>query len=338
MNRSRTRVVAFAVVVVLAVSGAVAYLLIERNERQRKIAAAPTPATTSLAAIEAGPRIVFRSAALAHYGVVAMVSLRDPSGPRAYTSTPCARVYATRTRTLCVALDRVAVLYKATLLDQDRRPLRELPLAGTPSRARLSADGTLAATTAFTSVADSYAATGFSTRTYVSTLGARPRSDSLEAFTLLRDGRAIRPVDRNYWGVTFAADGNRFYATAGFGGRTYLVRGDLARRTVAILRDDAECPSLSPDERHLVYKKRGGRPAGRWRLTALDLATGRETPLAETRSVDDQVEWLDNAHVLYAVPPDRREPEVADVWTVPADGTGAPRLLIRQATSPAVVR
>ena len=31
----------------------------------------------------------------------------------------------------------------------------------------------------------------------------------------------------------------------------------------------------------------------------LDLATMRETPLAEPRSVDDQAEWLDDDRVLY---------------------------------------
>lgn len=31
----------------------------------------------------------------------------------------------------------------------------------------------------------------------------------------------------------------------------------------------------------------------------LDLATMQETPLAEKQSVDDEVEWLDNEHILY---------------------------------------
>jgi hypothetical protein len=55
----------------------------------------------------------------------------------------------------------------------------------------------------------------------------------------------------------------------------------------------------------------------------------------ETRSVDDQAEWLDNDRVLYAMPADHAN--LPDVWSVPADGTGAPRLFLAQAESPAVV-
>jgi len=46
----------------------------------------------------------------------------------------------------------------------------------------------------------------------------------------------------------------------GTGGHTYLVRGDLARREVGTPRTNAECLSLSPDGRRLVYKKRTGGP------------------------------------------------------------------------------
>jgi hypothetical protein len=60
----------------------------------------------------------------------------------------------------------------------------------------------------------------------------------------------------------------------------------------------------------------------------------RETPLAEPRSVDDQAAWLDDQTVMYG----RVDGATTDVWTVPADGTGSPRLLVRQAFSPAVIR
>ena len=45
--------------------------------------------------------------------------------------------------------------------------------------------------------------------------------------------RASRRADFNFWGVTFARDGNRFYATLGTGGKTYLVEGDVAARQAA---------------------------------------------------------------------------------------------------------
>jgi hypothetical protein len=54
-----------------------------------------------------------------------------------------------------------------------------------------------------------------------------------------------------------------------------------------------------------------------------------EKPLAEPQVVDDQVEWLDDAHVLYGL--------LGNVWIVNADGSGRPRLYLRNALSPAVV-
>jgi hypothetical protein len=62
----------------------------------------------------------------------------------------------------------------------------------------------------------------------------------------------------------------------------------------------------------------------------LDLETKREVALAETRSVDDQVEWLDDDRILYGL--------IQDVWVVRADGSGVPRIYIPNALSPAVVR
>ncbi len=97
-----------------------------------------------------------------------------------------------------------------------------------------------------------------------------------------------------------------------------------------MLQENVECPSLSPDGTRIAYKKRTGDDQDPWHLTILDLATMRETPLAEPRSVDDQVEWLDDAHVLYGT--DKA------IWEAAADGTGRPRRYLAHADSPAVVR
>ena len=67
-----------------------------------------------------------------------------------------------------------------------------------------------------------------------------------------------------------------------------------------------------------------------WRLHVLDLRTMADTALAETRMVDDQAEWLDDGTVLYGLE--------GAVWSVPADGTGAPRQLLAGALSPAARR
>jgi hypothetical protein len=84
---------------------------------------------------------------------------------------------------------------------------------------------------------------------------------------------------------------------------------------------------VSPDNTRIAYKKKVN---GAWRFHVLDLATMKETPLAETHSVDDQVEWLDNDRVLYGLK--------TDIWVVPATGRGAPQVFLPDALSPAVVR
>jgi hypothetical protein len=284
------------------------------------------------------PHIVFRNTALGPgYGRVAMVPISDPSGPRALTTSQCDRVFAANGHTLCLASDPgVVTTYTAKAWADSGGPATDLPLRGIPSRARLSQDGKLAATTSFVS-GDSYAQTGFSTRTMVTDL-ATHKSLDLENFTLLHRGLPIKPADRNFWGVTFAPDDDHFYATVSFGGITWLVHGQLSTRTLQTIRADAECPSLSPDGTRVAYKKRGNRGPGDWRLAVMDLATGRETMLAESHSVDDQVEWLDDQQILYGLPGPGADAAQTNVWVVPADGTGAPRMLIAKAWSPAVVR
>jgi Tol biopolymer transport system component len=119
------------------------------------------------------------------------------------------------------------------------------------------------------------------------------------------------------------------------GGHRYLVEGDIAAKTVRTVAKNVECPSLSPDGRRIAFKSAvDGDPAKGWRLSVLDLSSGARTPLAETRSVDDQPAWLDPNTIGYAVP---RAAGDSDVWTVPADGSGAPRLLIPHAESPAAL-
>ena len=61
-----------------------------------------------------------------------------------------------------------------------------------------------------------------------------------------------------------------------------------------------------------------------------DLATKAETPLAEERNIDDQIEWLDDSTVLYG--------HEGNLWSVPADGSGAAQLFLKEALSPAALR
>ncbi|GAB3689639.1 PD40 domain-containing protein [Angustibacter aerolatus] len=325
------------VVAVLALGAGTAYLWRARaQETQRSSRGQATAA--DYGRLRAEPHLVFRSTRRdASFGRLTAVALLDPKGPRAVTATSCERVDATAERVLCLAQRRgVAISYRATVLDAALHEIRPLQLSGVASRARLSGDGRLAATTSFVA-GHSYASASFSTQTLVARVDGESYGD-LEQFTLVHRGQQIAPRDRNVWGVTFADDDDTFYATVAWAGRTWLAHGSLAHRRLTTVRDDAECPSLSPDGTHVAYKKRLGLPAGQWRLATLDLSTGRETLLAGDRSVDDQLEWLDAATVLYGLlRADQRE-AVTDVWAVPADGTGAPRVLVPGAWSPSVVR
>lgn len=338
MGSLRTRLIVLTAICVLAIGGALGYVLKARQHQKDTVRNAKPVAETSIANVEKGPRIVFRNTALgSKYGMVGMVSLADPHGPRALTSTECDRVYATAQKYLCLSSSRgVATTYSAHILNDEFGRTQQLPLTGIPSRARLSRDARLAATTSFVA-GDSYAGTSFSTRTVITNVGGTTYG-SLENFTLIHNGQSIKPIDRNFWGVTFAADDNTFYATAEWSGHTWLARGDLATRKIVTLHEDAECPSLSPDGTQIVYKQHGDLPTGQWRLVRYDIATGKVTPLGETRSVDDQVEWLDDSHVIYGLPRTGSQSAIDDVWSVSADGTSKPKLLIPEAWSPAVVR
>lgn len=334
----RLRLVLLAAILIASLAGAGGYVWKVHQDQASQLAQAPAVTTSGdVGALRSQPHIVFRSTALGRgYGEVAVAPLSNPGGPRAFTGASCERVYATAADAICLSADRgMVTTYQAQLMDPSWAPARELPLTGLPSRARLSRDGSLVATTTFV-YGDSYANPGqFSTRTIVTRTDGEVVGD-IEKFELVVDGRTITAVDKNLWGVTFADD-DRFYVTASSGGKTWLSEGSLSTKTVTALREDVECPSLSPDGTRIAFKKHGDLPAGRWRLAVYDLRTGEETVLAETRSVDDQAEWLDNDTVLYGLARDDAGSASSDIWAVPADGSGRPSVLVSDAWSPAVV-
>lgn len=228
-----------------------------------------------------------------------------------------------------VANPGVPATTDAVILDRSMRETRRIKLAGIPNRARVSPSGRMVSWTVFVT-GDSYSQGGFSTWTGILDTRTGYAVTNIEDIPLTLNGRRHHAPDVNYWGVTFAADDNRFYATVATRGSTYLVEGDYREWRARTLRENVECPSLSPDGTRLVFKKRvSADPRRMWRLHLLDLSTMRETPLAETASVDDQAAWLDGRTVMYA--------KGSDVWSVPADGSGTPAPLLRGAASPVVV-
>ena len=135
--------------------------------------------------------------------------------------------------------------------------------------------------------------------------------------------------------MTFAGDGSSFFATVMTGGKKYLAKGDILDRMLVMQDVAAECPSLSPNGKLLAYKSATGPTT--WQLRVRTLADGTEVVIDESQSVDDQIEWLDDANVVFGLPRPGGG-AASDVWAAPADGTGPARLLIKGAWSPAVVR
>jgi Tol biopolymer transport system component len=222
--------------------------------------------------------------------------------------------------------------YSAMTFGADFRPRHTFQVSGIPSRTRVSPDGRYAAYTVFLT-GHSYAVGNFTTRTVLIDMANDREITDLEQFEVWRDGKITHAPDFNFWGVTFAKDSKRFYATLATSGTPYLVEGNIASRTARVLYKHVECPSLSPDNTHIAFKRWTDRG---WRLHVLDLTTMTDTPLiAESRSVDDQVEWLDDRHILYTPMVDA--PTGENVWMLATDGSEPPRLFLPQAYSPVVI-
>jgi len=287
-------------------------------------------------AVKAGAQLLFSNLSTDRRLRAAVVPLELPEGPRGLTSLTYRRIYYAGEHGLCLSEGggttavADAIVTHGYVFGPDFRISHDVTLGGVPSRVRISPDGRYGAMTTFVA-GHSYADAGFSTETTLINLETGAKIGNLEQFTQLRDGRNFRAVDFNYWGVTFSRDGDRFYATLGSGGRTYLVEGSVAERRMRTLRENVECPSLSPDGTRLAFKKRvGGLLSGVWRFHVLDLHTLTETALSELRSIDDQIEWFDDRQLLYG--------DGSTIWIMAADGSGSPRKFLSQASSPTVLR
>jgi hypothetical protein len=334
---ARNRTALFVAFCVVVIGGVGAYVYASRDRAAAHTLREYTKGSSiagrregGIAGIRRRSHVVFRDTTS---GAMAFAALDNPGAARVLSDLECARVYYSAGSFVCLGKSRG--YYTGFVVDDDLTLQHAFRMAGVPSRTRVSRDGRFGAYTLFTA-ADSYMAAGFSTRTRILETRTGAQIGDLEQFEAFRDGERFQAVDFNYWGVTFARDGSTFFATLGTNGHKYLVKGDIPARRVTVVYDGVECPSLSPDETRVAFKKRAG--AG-WRPAVLDLSTRQETVLAETRNVDDQIEWLDDRRILYAVrEPGTGNPPGTSTWQLAADGGGAPELFLKNADSPAVVR
>jgi hypothetical protein len=342
--QSRSKVVVLVLVSVLSLGGATAYVgnaALDAHrvaKRSAEVKGQAVPVAFKIAAITAQQSyIVFRHTDAKDpytYGRVALAPLGDIARGTVITKVKCARVaFSGGLGTCLVPPSGFGSSNTGWILGSDLSEIRKFDIFGRPTRTRVSRDGKLAAATVFDlGGAHSYASPGsFATKTTLIDVATGKTLANLEQFKVFKNGKLFKNVNFNFWGVTFTSDHDVFYATLQSGKTTYLVRGNLKTRTIKTLFTNVECPSLSPDQTRIAYKRRMLTPgAPLWRISVLNLATGRVTMLSEQKTIDDQAEWLDDAHVLYG--------RDGNVWKVNADGSGRPTVFIRNADSPAVVR
>lgn len=321
------RLILFGVIALLILGAAGIYVAVRARQARSNVAGTSAAA----ASVGDGPRVLFRdlSPDQGSFGQVAQLPLGADDPKRSVAPLSCVRLHYAAGRGLCLegggSLTEPSTLRR---FGNDFAAGWSLALSGLPSRARVSPHGRYGAITVFVT-GHGYDDVDLSTQTLILDLEKNEVLADIESFEVIRDGSKFSSPDFNFWGVTFASDEDRFYATLASGKKTWLVEGRVSEKRVTTLRENVECPSLSPDDKRLAYKKRT-ETAGEWRLHVLDIASGSERPVAEQRSIDDQVEWLDDSHILYKHGP--------SVFSIDVGGNEPAKVFLERAASPAVVR
>jgi hypothetical protein len=172
------------------------------------------------------------------------------------------------------------------------------------NRARISPDGKYTASTVFTfGTGYTTIAGGFSTETRISKTDGSLPAENIEKWRITLNNAIITAPDLNLWGVTFdPVNTDRFLVTVATNGKPRLAQGSIARKEIHVINNtsDIECPSFSPDGKKIAFKRKKSI-ANQWSPAVLDLTTGVETVFEVDRSVDDQIEWLNNHTLIYEV-------------------------------------
>lgn len=235
----------------------------------------------------------------------------------------CARIAAAAGTGLC--LRRTSpVAWSATVLDRHLEATATYPMPGKPALADVSPSGRTVAWTALekgSSLNDSASAV----TSIVDTTSGRHVED-LESFAARQGDRRL--TGHQVWGVTFVDD-TAFYATVSVGGKQYLARGDLAKRTLRVVASGIASPAVSPDRRSIAFVRAAG--ADRGRLALMNLRTGQVTGVADRRTVADQPVWLDPRTIAYVV---RDDAGTRTIWAATLENDRLPELLVANAESP----
>jgi len=299
------------------------------------------PGTSSSSSLTAGsapppPFVMFRTLAPRDaHGHVAMVPARDPGSPRYVTSLVCERVVYASGTGLCLLEESKDATVKnvAYIFDKTFTKRQRIELAGVPIRARLSPDGKLATVTTYAEEESPAGERLASESILIDAASGQVLADLREFAVVNERFPAIDgPID--IASVAFEADSDRFYATLSTPAHRYLVSGSVRRRLLEVVGDGVANEAVSPDGRRLAVKKRVG-DRSYWQVMVLDLATMTGHPLNQgPGSVDDQIEWLDDNHLVYHDATDQG----TAIWKLSTDGSTGPQLLIGHAFSPTVQR
>ena len=268
------------------------------------------------------------------YGKVAYL---NRSGERIQTELECERLDLNENGGICLDADNgLGGGGRGLILDAGLNPTTRFGI-NLPSRAAASPDGEVVAWTGF-AVGHSYLQAGeFATTTQLIEVERGIGANLETGFaTFDINGEAVNDETRNFWGVTFV-DNDRFYATLGIGEDTSIVQGTISTSRLQVIHENATCPEISPDGSTIVAKER--REGDHFQVIAIDVETGERRDIAETRSVEDQVEFLDNDTIIYGLPNETEGTEAQpawDVWALDLNG-GTPQLIIPFADSPAAI-
>jgi hypothetical protein len=199
-----SRSVIFSIFCTLMIAVAVGYLAITRARSEPAVTVRRSDAKVrqTLASLDGQTGLLFVSTA---FDVTNSQLGFAPSGltdaGRSVGELRCERVHFAADAGICLEAHRGPspfTSYRARTFGPDLRLRHSIPLAGAPSRLRVSPDGRRAAITVFVS-GDSYNATRFSTRATLIDMNTGTVLGDLEGFTVWRAGKRFKAVDFNFW-------------------------------------------------------------------------------------------------------------------------------------------